>query len=146
MRKVPVRRQSSRKGAALVELALMLTVLVLLTLVALDFARFAYYYVATSNAAGAAARFAAFHPATPTTMNALNAAVYQTAIDDLQGVVGYDVNNVTVPNVVIATDPAPFHFQRVRVRVDYAFSTLFTWPGIPSQFTMSRSVEMRIVR
>jgi Flp pilus assembly protein TadG len=146
MRKVPGARRSSRRGAALVELALMLTVLVLLTLVALDFARFAYYYVATSNAAGAAARFAAFHPATPTTMSTLNAAVRQTAIGDLQGVKGYNVSNVTVPNVVITTDPPPFQFQRVRVQVDYVFSTLFVWPGIPSQFTIRRTVEMRMVR
>lgn len=140
------RRKYKRSGAAMLELAIVLPLLLLLAGGIIDFSRYAYYYIAVSNAAGAAARFASQHPFTPTTLTTWNNLTRQAAIDDLQGILRYNASKVTVPAPTIVTETTGLKLRRVRVQVDYAFQTIVAWPGIPNSAVIRRAVVMRVVR
>lgn len=112
----------------------------------IDLGRFAYYYVSVSDGVSAGGRFASYHPPTAATLASYNTLTRQAVLDGMQGVTGFDQGRVTIPDPVITTDPAPFAFQRVNVQAQYDFRTIFAWPLVPSQITISRSVVMRMVR
>jgi len=135
-----------RLGAAMLELALLLPLLLLLTGGIIDFARCAYFYMAVSDAAGEGAKFASFHPVTPTTLGIWNALTRQAALDSLSGVPGFDINRVTINNPLVISEGGTSDYKRVRVVVQYAFHTMVSWPMIPESITIRRSVEMRLVR
>ncbi len=130
----------------MLELAIILPLLLLLAGGIIDFSRYAYYYISVSNAAGAGARFASFHPFTPTTQSTWNTLTRQAVINDLQGILGYDATKVTVPAPTIIVENTGLRLSRVRVQVDYAFRTLVSWPGISNTATIRRAVVMRVVR
>jgi Flp pilus assembly protein TadG len=140
------RRTTRRRGAALLELALTLPLLLLLTGGIVDFSRFVYHYVAVSSSAGAAARYATFHPVNSSTLSNWNVKTRQTALDDLQGIAGFNPAKVTIPNPTITTETSGLRLRRVQVQVSYDFQTLIPWPGIPSSFSITRAVTMRVMR
>lgn len=147
MFKLPSRfKRQSRGGAAMLELALLLPLILLLTGGIIDFARCAYYYIAVSDAAAAGAKFASFHPATPTTMNLWKALTRQAVYDSLSGVPGFDNSRMTITDPLIINEDGTTDLQRVRVTVQYAFHTVVSWPLIPTSVTIRRSVEMRLAR
>ena len=139
-------RKRKRPGAAMLELAIIMPLLLILTGGIVDFARYAYYYIAVSNAAGAGARFASLHPYTPTTLSSWNTLTKRAVTDDLQGILLYNANRVTIPNPTVVTESSGLQLRRVSVQVDYAFQTLTTWPSVPNAFTIRRTVTMRVVR
>ncbi len=141
-----IRRKQRRLGAAMVELAIILSILLLLCGGIIDFSRYAYYYIAVSNSAGAGARFATLHPYTPTTLATWNARTSQAVRDDLQGIIGYDASRVTVATPTVVTEATGLQLKKVRVQVSYAFQTIVAWPGIASSATITRAVEMRMLR
>ena len=108
----------------MLELALILPLLLLLAGGIIDFSRYAYFYIAVSNAAGAGARFASQHPFTPNTVGIWNALTRQAVIDDLQGILRFEANKVTGPAPTIVTETTGLRLKRVRVQVDYAFQTI----------------------
>jgi Flp pilus assembly protein TadG len=135
-----------RRAAAAAELAFFLPVLVTLVLAAVDFGRFITAYLAVTNAARAGAQYGIMNNFTSSTQSAWLASVQQAARDELANQV--DSANVTVPTPTIITDTN--NLKRVRVTVRYQFTTLINWRwtglGLPNSFTMSQSVEMRIIR
>lgn len=140
------RRLKRRTGAAMVELALCLPLLLLVLLGATDFGRFAYFYVALTDSVGAGAKFASYHPYTASTLANWQTQVQATVLNGASGVQGFEASRLTVNNPVVTTDPAPFSFQRVRVSATYRFETLVPWPAIPRTTNITRSVEVRMVR
>lgn len=136
-----------RRGAAvLVELAILLPLLVLLSGGIIDLSRFAHHYVAISDAAGAGVRFASFHPVTPTTTAYWNTATRKTVTDTLQEVSGFDPIHLTIegPQVVQGVDGGPI--RNVRLTVSYRFEPVIDWPGLPGEIWLRRRVEMKVAR
>lgn len=90
--KLPLRRSSAHpRGQALVEFALILPLLILLLLLAIDFGRVFFGFVALNNAVRIAADEAAWHPsawdAVPDVDDALHQALYrQRVIDDMEAI------------------------------------------------------------
>ena len=129
---VRIRHRRKRKGAAALELAIVLPLLVTLMLGSVDFGRFAYTNVAVRNASSEAATWGSHHGITefPGGLAEWTAAVKQVAVnetDNLEPPISLD--RVTVDTAVLAEG-------RVRVIVEYDFQTVVPWPLIPSQVTL----------
>jgi Flp pilus assembly protein TadG len=137
----------ARRGAGAAELAVVLPVLVLIALGCVDFGRFAYRYIAIQNAARTGAEYGTMNPYTTTTKAAWKTrvtAVTQAELADSAGTVPPGVA-VDVPDADLV--PESSGLRRVRVGVTYTgFTTLVSWPGIPSNPTMRSTVVMRAIR
>ena len=138
------RRRGHRKAAVLVEFALLLPLLILIVLGCIDFGRFAYMFIAVTNGARAGAEYAVMRPVTPASQPFWQAGVEDAVHDEMSGNRGYEQADLVVPSVTLTSDP--LNLKRVRVRVQHPFETLVNWPGIPHQITLTRDVEMRVLR
>jgi Flp pilus assembly protein TadG len=124
-----------RRGAAAVELALLLPFLGFLFVITLDFGRIFYYTLTLENAARNGALWACDPYAPGQSYSSLQNAVQadasniQPAIEDchITSSTGTDANGNAV----------------VSVTITYDFTLLANYPGIPNPFTVSRTVEMR---
>jgi Flp pilus assembly protein TadG len=135
------------RGVAATELAIILPLLVTIVFGCVDFGRFAYSYISVTNAARAAADFAATHTYTTGTETAWRNETRQAAIDEMSQMLNFNATDVTVPNPVVTNETGQSNgLKRVRVTVSYPFRTVVTWPAIPSQTNLSRTVEMRVIR
>jgi Flp pilus assembly protein TadG len=119
-----------------VEFILLLPVLVLLALGCLDFGRFAYSYIAVTNAARNGAGYASSHPYADWA-SGVRAAVN----DEMSALSGFDDSKLDVPAPAIIPDGKDGRW-RVGVTVEYPFETLIPWPGIPQQLNLKRTVVM----
>ncbi|MBI1914730.1 MAG: pilus assembly protein [Planctomycetes bacterium] len=143
-----VGRRPGRPAAAAAELAVLLPVLVTIVLGCVDFGRFAYNYIAVTNAARAGAAYGMMNNYTSSTQSTWTAGITQAARDELTQQVGSgNVGNVTV-TVTPSTDSNGM--RRVRVQVSYPFTTIISWNwtglGIPSSMTMRGQAEVRLIR
>jgi hypothetical protein len=123
-------------------LALILPLLLTIALGALDFGRFAYTYIAVSNAARTGAGFASFHPYTVTTQPVWVEQIRNTVLAELGD--AFDASKVEVLPPVVSVEPDGM--RRVRVEVRYPFETVTIWPWIPNSATVRRAAEMRFIR
>ena len=142
------RNRGSRRGAAAAEFALIAPLLTTIALGTVDFGRFAYNYIAVTNAARAGAEYGMMNNFTASTQSTWNTNVTQAAKDEMTSQVGSgNIGNLTV-NVATTTDSNGA--KRVQVTATYPFTTIVNWQwtgmGIPSSFNMKRKVEMRIIR
>lgn len=137
---------SRHRGVAATELALVLPVLMMIVLGAIDFGRFAYAYIAVTNAARAAAGFGILHPYTATSEANWQANVRAAAVDELRTVI--DGSNLTDNDVTVTTARVieGDGLQRITVTVSLPFQTLVPWPGIPNQVPLTRPIVMRVIR
>src|SRR5438132_3408386 len=88
---------SCRKAVAAAELALILPLLVTLVLGAVDFGRFAFNYIAVTNAARAGASYGIMNNYTASTLTTWKANVRQAAKDEMTQQVGSgNISNLTV--------------------------------------------------
>ncbi|HKI21231.1 MAG TPA: TadE/TadG family type IV pilus assembly protein [Isosphaeraceae bacterium] len=146
-----LRRYPQRKGASATELAIILPLFITIVLGCVDFGRFAYTYIAVSNAARAGAAWAMTNkPAnmaapTATWQNQISTAVS----NEMSLQPGFQANNVTVGTVtpVLNADGSTYGFT---VTVSYPFTTIVNWNvsgyGIPSSITLTQQVTMRFIR
>jgi Flp pilus assembly protein TadG len=134
------------RGVVMLELALVLTILLMLLVAVIDLGRFTYFYVALTQSVGAGARYASFHPVTTASTASYNAATRNAVLDDMQGVWGYDAADLTVSNPVVVTESDSYKFRRVSLAASYQFQPVVAWPGLPSTITLTRTVTMRVVR
>ena len=133
-----------RQGTSSVELAIILPVLMLIVLGTVDFGRFAYHYIAVTNAARAGAEYATMNPYLSAGAVTWRSQVQQTARDELVNQVGCDPNLLTTTVTVTIESSGLRH---VRVDAVYSsFQTLISWPGIPDTVTLGSSVVMRVIR
>jgi Flp pilus assembly protein TadG len=142
------RSAGRRGGAAATELALLLPVLVLVVLGCVDFGRFAYNYIAVTNAARAGASYGAMNNYTASTQPTWVAGIKQTARDEMSQQVGSgNISNLQV-TVTPITDANGLH--RVRVAASYPFTTVVTWNfgglGLPHTLNLQQQAEMRLIR
>src|SRR5262245_17088729 len=137
------RRTTGRRGAAAVEFALVLPVMVLIALGCVDFGRFAYDYIALKNAARAGAEYAIMTPYTSSTQGAWESAIQQKAQDEMTNQTGYDSTNLTTTTSVVIESTG---LRRVTVTATYdSFTTIVSWPGLPSDNKLVAAVDMRSI-
>ena len=132
-----------RNGAALVEMALILPLLVVIVLLCVDFGRFATVYTAVTNAAREGANFGGTHPFTDTTAGRWRQKISDAAEDEMSGIPSFDVDYLTVsePEIVASQKRS-----RVRVEVSYVFRPAVIWPFVPKEMKITRAAEMPVVR
>jgi hypothetical protein len=128
------RHNQCRRGLASAELAVVLSTLTFICLATCDYARCIYATVTVANSARNGALYqcdTAFAKSTP----------YAT----LQDAVAADAGNLSpTPSGTSSTSTDSNGNQTVAVTVTYPFQCLVSYPGIPSSFTISRTVTMAV--
>lgn len=128
-------RHARRKGQGIVELALLAPMLVFMLMATVDFARAYSAYIEVTNSARAGAIYGS-----RSTANANDAgAVQSAALADSPTIFG------EAPIVSSSTTTDTNGYEQITVTVDYTFSVLTGFPGIPDNIDMSRTVQMRVI-
>jgi Flp pilus assembly protein TadG len=142
MRNRRLRRRAAR-GLAAVEMAFVLPMVLLFTFAAVDFGRVIYAYLVVSNAARCGAQYGCMISFTSYTQ-ATWATQVQTAMqNELQMLPGYSAANLQWTWSTTTDSSGLFVLT---VTVNYPFTTIVSWPGIPSQVPLSHQVVMRQIR
>lgn len=131
-----------RRGASALEFALILPLAITIVFGCVDFGRFAHKYIAVTNAARVGAGFASFNPVTATTLPAWQQAIREAIEAELSGLCA--AGEITIAPPVVTTEPDGL--KRVRVEVSCPFETLVQWHLLPQSMTLTRAVEMRVIR
>ena len=131
-----------RRGVAAVELALILPVLITIVLGCVDFGRFAHTHIAVTNAARVGAAYGAVTPVTPNTQNTWEEKLRERVVAEMGDGFNPELIVVDPPVITIEAD----NLRRVRVQVSYPFQMLVDWPLLPGSITLTRAVEMRVIR
>jgi Flp pilus assembly protein TadG len=137
-------------------LAIIVPVFVTIALGCVDFGRFAYNYIAISNAVRAGAAWAMMNP--PASM-ASPAAAWQTSIqtavsNEMSLQPGFQSGSLSVNTVTPTSNGDTPTTYRFTVAASYPFQTIVTWNismfgsnlGVPNSLTLSNSVSMRFIR
>jgi Flp pilus assembly protein TadG len=122
------RARQPRRGAAAVELAVVLPVLAFLFVLGVDFARIFYYSLTLNNCARNGALFACepvINPQNPYT------STTQAALAD--------ATNLQPTPTVSSTSSGDY----VEVTVSYQFHTISRFPGVPDTWDLARKVRMK---
>lgn len=129
----PRRKPCARRGAAVLELAVLLPLLVFLFVIGVDFARLFYHLVTVSSAAREGAIYGSKD------MNyALNdAGIKAAALADASSL-------TPAPTVTSTTGTDAEGHNCVKVTVSWTFNTISRFPGVPDTMILSRTVQMRI--
>ncbi|GIW80536.1 MAG: hypothetical protein KatS3mg105_2343 [Gemmatales bacterium] len=137
-----IHRQAGRRSAnAAVEFAVVLPFLAFITLVAVDFCRVFYYTLTIVNCARNGAQYASavFNTKMQYGTGDGTDAVKKATIAD-----GANLKPPLQDSDVTVTETTSNGENVVRVRVVYTFSTITSFPGIPSTITIDRTEEMRV--
>lgn len=146
------------RGAAFVELVVVLPVIILLLVGSTDFARVFYFSMAVQNAALAGAQYGGANITNSADTTGMRNRAVAAGID-----IGVVLGDVTAANECACAPDAPgspsytltpvvcttvcganTHLStRVRVTVTKTFTTLTAYPGVPSSIAISRTVWMR---
>lgn len=123
-----------RRGASLVEFALVLPFLLLLVAWCLDFGRVWHSEIIVGNAARIASTSAALRRPTDETRDQWEANIRQAATDELSQM-GIAPEQVQVVIELDTNDPPAW----VRVDVNCPFETAIDWPGLPPVVELNES-------
>jgi Flp pilus assembly protein TadG len=134
-----------------VELALILPLLVTIVLGAVDFGRFAYNYIAVTNAARAGAAYAMMNNYSSSTQSTWVTNITNTARQEMNGQVSYNSANLTVSSPSVSgtslsgvTVDATTGLRQATVTVSYPFNTVVNWNfgiyQIPSSLTLKKTI------
>lgn len=134
MRCQPYNHPASRRGAAVVELAVILPVLVLLFVVAVDYARVFHYALTVANCARNGALYGRD---TASAAESPFTSIKDAALADAASV-------QPTPTVSSTTGTDSAGQQYVEVTVTYDFRTITAYPLMPSSVTLSRTVRMHV--
>lgn len=123
-----------RRGAAVVELAVLLPLLVFLLLIAVDFARVFYFSLTLTNCARAGALYAS-DPAIQS----------ESPFASTEAAALADATNLT-PQPTISQSSGVDAVGRsfVEVSAAYSFATITGFPGIPSSLSLKRTVRLYV--
>src|SRR5262249_40545307 len=127
------RRPQRRRGAAAVELAVLLPVLAFLFVAAVDYPRVSYYSVTVENCARNGALYASDPVMAAQPPYASITAAAQAEAPNLS----------PAPSVSSASGTDGDSNPYVEVTVTWSFQTLTNYPGVPSTVTVSRTVRVR---
>jgi Flp pilus assembly protein TadG len=152
-------------GQALVEFAVMLPFLLLLALGVIEIGRYAYIGILVGSAARAGAAYGSARANNSATSNApnvqlaatndfqsngqtttLNVSSFSTCGCDNSGTISPDDTASCSPLGVPPTCPAGHWAITMHVTAQGRFSSLFSYPGIPSPLDISRTASMRVAQ
>jgi Flp pilus assembly protein TadG len=148
-----VARARKQRGQAMIELAIALPILLLLTIGVIEFGRVAYYSIEVSDAARAGAQYGSQSLA-----DAANTAnITQAALNDAPDIAAtLTVNpppgqSCVCPGSgsVAGACPAagcPYPLVYLTVTTSYTLNTLFQYPGIPTSFNLTGVSTMPVQR
>jgi len=128
------KRVTEQKGQALIETALSLGLLVFTILAGTDIARVFAAQLAVQNSARAGAE------ASVTRVATTDPAIVTYVTDELGRVSGV---NPAAATITVTHTVGGGGEQLVNVRVQYTFTTLTPWPGLPTSYALDRTVTMR---
>jgi Flp pilus assembly protein TadG len=124
-----------RKGAAMVEMVLILPMLSFVLVASADFSRAFHDFVTITDSARNGSLYASQNPT-------LSSAAYQSGITNAATI---DAGGMkTTPTVSTASGNLGAGNSYVDVTVSNPFSTLTTYPGVPSPITITRKIRMRV--
>jgi Flp pilus assembly protein TadG len=153
-----------RSAAAAVELAIFLPVLAVLVLGCIDFGRFAYSYIALTNAARSGSFYGVMNPYRTAGEAAWLSQIQTQAQNEMTNQTGYVSSNLTVDQTaltkttasngdtvysnsdVVVTIEKTTGERRVSVTAHYPFKTIIVYPGLASNIGMKRLAVMRSIR
>ncbi len=123
----------ARRGAATVEFAVLLPLLAFLFVITVDYARIFYTSLTITNCASIGAIYASADPTSANDTSGIKAQAQKDAgnLDLTQLNVTSSTDSVTSPTTVTVT-------------VTYPFSTITSFPGVPSSVGLSRTVQMNV--
>lgn len=131
--RIRTRVGNERRGAAILELAVLLPLLAFLFVAGVDFARVFYHQLTLTNCARNGAEYGS------------RDVLYAADVAGIEKAALADATNLSpAPTVTsgIAVDEAGN--PCVRVTVSWNFSTITNYPGVPGTVPLSRTVQMRI--
>jgi Flp pilus assembly protein TadG len=146
--RVPARpHAAARRGATVVELAIVLPFLLFLFVIAIDYARIFYYGVILENCARNGAYYASDYPNANYVYNDiygyknLDEAIYKDAVN----ISPQPKYSVAYSSTLTGTyDSTPVSSGYVQVTLTWTFTTITQFPGVPSTVDMKRSVIMKM--
>ena len=126
-------KQSRRRGATVVEFAILLPLLAFLFVIGVDFARVFYHQLTVTNAARSGAIFASRDEVRA----ADTAGTKEAALDDAK--------NLQPPPAVTSVRALDEEGNPcIKVTVKWTFNLVSRFPGVPTTVALSRTVQMRI--
>ena len=128
---VPTFGRHRRRGAAAVEMALILPFLCLVTGITIDYSLLFYHWTTISTCAYNGACYASLNP------SASNSAVSAAALVDATNLTN---PSPTVGSPTFTTDGSGNQF--VSVTVSYTYTAHFPWPVLPTSVVLSRSIQI----
>ena len=128
-------RRTRRRGAALVELVVILPLLAFILVAAADFARAFHDLVTITDCSRNGSLYAAQNPT-------MTGSAYQSGI--AASAMAGSTNLGTTPAVTTASGSLGTQNSYMDVTVSNPFQTLGVYPGIPGQVTISRTIRMRV--
>lgn len=136
-------RLPARRGAAAVEFAVVLPLLITILLGVTDFGRFSHSAIAIANASRSGAAYASMNPWNSSTQTAWSAGIRQAVTDELSQSAAFDSSKLTV---AISNVTESGGLRRTSVEVTYPFKTIINWPLLPSSFNLRKTAVMRGIR
>lgn len=147
MRKLNLLRSES--GTSLIELALVLPVLMFLLLGGIEVGRYAYYAIVAANAARAGVQYGAQGPQQAYDTTGMSSAAMQDAMGlsslKAQAWELCSQNGATPTQCATGSVPASGNVYYVKVQVTGTFTSLLSYPGIPTHIPVSGSAMMRVI-
>jgi Flp pilus assembly protein TadG len=132
-----------RRAVAATELAILLPLLTLLCVVSVDCGRFAYSYIALSNAARIGAEYGATQTMTSYNQSSWQAAVKNAVIQEMAATPNFHGGSLSIE---ISTTTVSYGLQQVTVSAEYPFTPILSWPGMPGAVSMRQTLCMRQFR
>src|SRR5262245_49327996 len=145
--------QPRRRGATVLEFALVLPFLMFLFVIAIDYARVFYYTVILENCARNGAYYASNYPNANYLYNDiygyknLDEAVFKDAADlfhpgKSEHSPKYTLSYGTTADGAFGTEPMASGY--VKVTLSWTFRTITQFPGVPGRVKLERSVTMKM--
>jgi hypothetical protein len=128
-----LRRSHKRRGAALAELAYVLPFLLFLFVIGADWARLLYYTISCEACARAGALYGADPEVAAT-----------SPYPSLQAAAQAEAPLLSTPPAITVTPVTINGRPGVKVTATLTFTTITSFPGVPSPQLLTRSVEMRV--
>ena len=126
-----------KRGQSLVEFALIAPVLIILMLGTIDYGRVYFAYVSVTNGARNGAQFASESTTAAADIDGIRTA----AIGDTSELLNTSPTN---PDVTVATGTDTQGRLYADVTMQYTFTTMFPWPGLPNSMNVARTVRTRV--
>lgn len=128
---------SGSRGQSLVEFALIAPFLLLLMLGVIDYGRVYFAYISVTNGARNGADFASVSPSAAADLPGIKTAATNDTIQLLN-------TSPTNPDVAVTTGTDVQGRLFADVTMNYTFSTIFPWPGLPTSINVARTVRARV--